>query len=398
MTTETKNTVLGYMAKLLEHHRSDLKRANQTDVLAAPKDDPTILDRLGMNDKMIDSMIQSLTDTISKSDPIGVERYQYHHPQGMTIVNRTAPFGTILIIYESRPDVTVEAAALAFKAGNRILLKGGHEARNSNLLLVSYWHQALSEFNIDINLIHYLDYSRAQTTELLKSSSSKIDLVVPRGGDALIDMVKSQSTAPVLVSGRGNNFIYIHDQADLFNALEIIINSKLHKISVCNATDKILFDQNISGLSKFVHSTYDILKKSGVEIIGDDSIKRHIPDLDIHIDTSESILYEEFLSKKIMFSIVSTADEAINKINKYSGGHTAVILTRDSEVANHFMEAVDVASVIHNASSRYTDGGQFGLGAELAISTDKLHHRGPLGLDHLVTNKWYVYGDGQIRT
>ncbi|MEP7322203.1 MAG: glutamate-5-semialdehyde dehydrogenase [Saprospiraceae bacterium] len=398
MTTETKNNILAYMATLLDQHRPELIRANHADMLTAPKDDSTIVERLVIDDKKIDSMIQSLTDTISKPDPIGVERYQYQHPQGMMIVNRTAPFGTILIIYESRPDVTIEAAALALKAGNRILLKGGKEARNSNMLLVQYWHEALEKFNMDVNLIHYLDYSRAQTSELLKSSSSGIDLVVPRGGDALIEMVKSLSSAPVLVSGRGNNFIYIHDQADLSNALQIIINSKLHKISVCNATDKILFDQNISGLNAFVESAYELLKKSGVEVIGDESIKSNVNHLNIPIDNSEGILYEEFLSKKIMFCIVPNADDAIKKINKYSGGHTAVIITKDTEVANHFMESVDAASVIHNASSRYTDGGQFGLGAELAISTDKLHHRGPLGLDHLVTNKWYVYGDGQIRS
>jgi glutamate-5-semialdehyde dehydrogenase len=398
MTTETKNNVLAHMAVLLNQHRPELIRANHSDMLDAPKDDNTIIERLIIDDKKIDSMIQSLTDTISKPDPIGVERYQYKHPQGMVIVNRTAPFGTILIIYESRPDVTIEAAALALKAGNRILLKGGKEARNSNMLLVQYWHESLDKFNMDINLIHYLDYSRAQTSELLKSSSSGIDLVVPRGGDALIEMVKSLSSAPVLVSGRGNNFIYVHDQADLPNALEIIINSKLHKISVCNASDKILFDQNISGLNAFVQSAYDVLKKSGVDVIGDESIKLNLHHLDIPIDNSEGILYEEFLSKKIMFCIVPNAEEAIKKINKYSGGHTAVIMTKNTGIANHFMESVDAASVIHNASSRYTDGGQFGLGAELAISTDKLHHRGPLGLDHLVTNKWYVYGDGQIRS
>ena len=220
---------------------------------------------------------------------------------------------------------------------------------------------------------------------------------MPRGGDALIDMVKSLSSAPVLVSGRGNNFIYVHDRADLSKALDIIVNSKLHKISVCNASDKILFDQSIANLIPFVHNVYDLLKQSGVEVIGDESITRFIPDLDIKIDSTESIWYEEFLAKKIMFGIIDDTDQAIDKINKYSGGHTAVIVTEDKKAADHFMGSIDAASVIHNASSRYTDGGQFGLGAELAISTDKLHHRGPLGLDHLVTNKWYVYGDGQIR-
>jgi glutamate-5-semialdehyde dehydrogenase len=397
MTTEIKNSVLARMASLLTAHKAELMAANEADLSSAPKDDPTIIDRLKIDDKKIEGMIQSLNDTISKPDPIGVTRYEYQHPQGMRIVNRTAPFGTILIIYESRPDVTIEAAALAFKAGNTILLKGGKEARRSNLLLVKYWHQALVENKLDTDLIQYLDYTRDQTTALLQSSSTHIDLVVPRGGDALIDMVKSLSSAPVLVSGRGNNFIYVHAQADLQKALDIIVNSKLHKISVCNAADKVLFDRSIPTLIPFIHSVYDIMKKSGVELVGDESVTQTVPDLNINIDASEQILYEEFLAKKIMFGIVHDAEEAIQKINKYSGGHTAVIITRDKAVADQFMESVDAASVIHNASSRYTDGGQFGLGAELAISTDKLHHRGPLGLDHLVTNKWYVYGDGQVR-
>lgn len=385
------------MSSILDSHRAQILDANHKDIEGATQEDPTILDRLYIDDKKIDAMIKSLEDTITKNDPIGIERYQYQHPQGMLIVNRTAPFGTILIIYESRPDVTIEAAALAFKAGNTILLKGGKEARHTNLLLVFYWHQALEANKITSTLIQYLDYSREQTTALLKSPTFKIDLVVPRGGDALIEMVKSLSSAPVLVSGRGNNFIYVHAAADLQEATAIILNSKLHKISVCNATDKILFDRDIPDLSAFILSIYHTFKSAGVEILGDESIRQTMPDLDIHIDNNAAVLFEEFLAKKIMFSIVHNLEEAIQKINTYSGGHTAVILTEADEVASRFMDQIDAASVIHNASSRYTDGGQFGLGAELAISTDKLHHRGPLGLDHLVTNKWYVYGDGQIR-
>ena len=385
------------MADLLTRHRVEILEANHQDLAAAGQEDPTIIDRLKIDDHKIDGMIQSLTETISKPDPIGISRYQYLHPQGMQIINRSAPFGTILIIYESRPEVTIEAAALAFKAGNTILLKGGKEARRSNLLLVQYWHQALEMHHMSNSLIQYLDYTREQTTALLKSPHTKIDLVVPRGGDALIDMVRSLSTAPVLVSGRGNNFIFVHAHADLNKASEIIFNSKLHKISVCNAADKILFDRHIPGLTAFIHATHQILMASGVEVIGDESIRQAVPDLDIQINTDESVLYEEFLAKKIMLCIVQDLDKAIYKINRYSGGHTAVILTEDLVTAHRFMDQIDAASVIHNASSRYTDGGQFGLGAELAISTDKLHHRGPLGLDHLVTNKWYVYGDGQIR-
>lgn len=397
MVTELKNKVLRSMADLTALFKSDLFQANAIDLSQADSTDLALYDRLKIDEKKVQGMIQSLNDTIRLDDPVGKEKYRYTHPQGMEIINRTAPFGTILIIYESRPDVTVEAAALAFKAGSKILLKGGKEARLSNLFLVSLWHQALAANGLDTSMIQYLDYTREQTNQLLKSSDQKIDLVVPRGGEALIQMVKSLSTAPVLVSGRGNNFIYVHQDADTAMAIEIILNSKLHKISVCNATDKVLINTHLEGYSDFIKKLSQALIHEECELWGDGTLRDTIPGLPIQIDTEDAILYEEFLAKKIMFSLVDNMDAAIEKINTYSGGHTAVIITADTSIANHFMENIDAASVIHNASSRYTDGGQFGLGAELAISTDKLHHRGPLGLEQLVTNKWYVYGDGQVR-
>ena len=385
------------MSRLVEQNRSGLLEANQRDLETGNQDDPTLYDRLKIDDRKLIAMIQSLEETMALPDPVGIEKYHYHHPQGMEIYNRSAPFGTILIIYESRPDVTVEAAALAFKAGNKILLKGGKEARNSNHFLVSLWHQALAESGLDSFYILYLDYSREQTFDLLKSSAGKIDLVVPRGGDQLIEMVKTHSSAPVLVSGRGNNFIYVHDQADPAMALELILNSKLQKISVCNATDKVLIDRNLPELDAFCKQLAAALNHEGVSMLADQTLVSLRSNYPVEIPDQENIWYEEFLARRIMLGTVRDIDEAIQKINKYSGGHTAVIITADQEAAALFMEAVDAASVIHNASSRFTDGGQFGLGAELAISTDKLHHRGPLGLNQLVTNKWFVYGYGQIR-
>lgn len=385
------------MSRLLEQNRSGLLEANQRDLETGNQDDLTMYDRLKIDDRKLIAMIQSLEETKALPDPVGIEKYHYHHPQGMEIYNRSAPFGTILIIYESRPDVTVEAAALAFKAGNKILLKGGKEARNSNRFLVNLWHQALAECGLDSSFIHYLDYSREQTFDLLKSSAGKIDLVVPRGGDQLIEMVKTHSSAPVLVSGRGNNFIYIHHEADPAMALEIILNSKLQKISVCNATDKVLIDRNLPELDAFCKQLAAALNHEEVSMMADQTLVGLKSNYPVEIPDQEKIWYEEFLARRIMLGTVRDIDEAIQKINKYSGGHTAVIITADEEAATHFMEAVDAASVIHNASSRFTDGGQFGLGAELAISTDKLHHRGPLGLNQLVTNKWFVFGHGQIR-
>ncbi|MBK7373221.1 MAG: glutamate-5-semialdehyde dehydrogenase [Saprospiraceae bacterium] len=397
MTTDLKNKVLSHMARLIDQRRVQLIASNIEDLAQADPADLAMYDRLKIDDKKVESMIRSLQDTIMQPDPIGRDRYEFHHPQGMRIVNRTAPFGTILIIYESRPDVTIEAAALAFKADNTILLKGGKEARSSNLYLVALWHESLSAYDINTDKIQYLDYTREQTSELLKTSGTRIDLVVPRGGDALIEMVRSLSTAPVLVSGRGNNFVYIHEDADIDMAIEIVINSKMHKISVCNATDKVLFDRNHPQHGIIITRLIDKLHAVECEVLVDKTLEDKALQSNLTIVQGENIWYEEFLAKKIMFSLVDGLEDAIAKINTYSGGHTAVIVSNDSEVATKFMESIDAASVIHNASSRYTDGGQFGLGAELAISTDKLHHRGPLGLDHLVTNKWYVYGQGQVR-
>lgn len=350
---------------------------------SADASDLALYERLKIDDKKIDEMIRSLKEVEHHPEPLNKERYRYTHPNGMTVVNRTAPFGTILIIYESRPDVTIEAAAIAFKTGNKILLKGGKEARNSNLLLVNLWHQALKENGFDENLIQYLDYTREQTTDLLKNSAKNIDLVVPRGGDSLIAMVKSLSSAPVLISGRGNNFIYVAEDADLELAKQIILNSKLQKLGVCNATDKVIFDERIP--NTFIDQVSNELLHANCEVIYYTK------------GQSDAILYEEFLAAKIVFLTCDGIQDVIDTINKYSGKHTAVIITSNAHQADLFMQSIDAASVIHNASSRFTDGGQFGLGAELAISTDKLHHRGPLGLDHLVTNKWYVYGEGQIR-
>ena len=385
------------MARLIDQRRVQLIASNIEDLAQADPADLAMYDRLKIDDKKVESMIRSLQDTIMQPDPIGRDRYEFHHPQGMRIVNRTAPFGTILIIYESRPDVTIEAAALAFKADNTILLKGCKEARSSNLYLVALWHESLSAYDINTDKIQYLDYTREQTSELLKTSGTRIDLVVPRGGDALIEMVRSLSTAPVLVSGRGNNFVYIHEDADIDMAIEIVINSKMHKISVCNATDKVLFDRNHPQHGIIITRLIDKLHAVECEVLVDKTLEDKALQSNLTIVQGEDIWYEEFLAKKIMFSLIDGLEDAIAKINTYSGGHTAVIVSNDSEVATKFMESIDAASVIHNASSRYTDGGQFGLGAELAISTDKLHHRGPLGLDHLVTNKWYVYGQGQVR-
>jgi glutamate-5-semialdehyde dehydrogenase len=381
------------MARLIADERTNILTANKTDVDRYDGGDLAMYDRLKVDDSKIDGMILSLEQLITDSDPIGKELYHFTHQNGMEIVNKTAPFGTVLIIYESRPDVTVEATGIAFKSGNKILLKGGKESLNSNLKIVELWHKALLENNVSLDWVEYMSYNRTETQLFLENPTQKVDLIVPRGGEKLIAFVKQNAQCPVIVSGRGNNFIYVDTEADLDLSLNIIINGK-DKISACNAVDKILINSNLENKESFTKKLINRLLEVNIEIFGDASFTNYE---NVNSFESEDIWYKEFLDYKIVIGSVGSNNEAIAKINKYSGGHSAVIITNNNRTANFFMENVDSAAVYQNASTRFTDGGQFGLGGELAISTDKLHHRGPMGLHHLVTNKWYIKGNGQIR-
>jgi glutamate-5-semialdehyde dehydrogenase len=391
---EKRNAVLSRMAELLEEERANLKTVNQQDINNYSGDDLAMEKRLLVDDAKIDGMILSMQQLASQEDPIGVERFNFDHENGMKIINKTAAFGTIMIIYESRPDVTVEAGGIAFKSGNKILLKGGKESLLSNLKIVELWHQALQENNIASEWVEYLNYNREETQAFLEKPTQKVDLIVPRGGEKLIAFVKKHATCPVIISGRGNNFVYVNAEADLDQAIDIIINGKTSNISVCNALDKVLIDTNLDNWEAFAKKIITELQQRNVTVLGDESISRatNIP----HIE-SDLIWHEEFLDYKIVIGTTNSDQEAIDKINKYCGGHSASIITKNDAIAQEFMENVDTAAVYQNASTRFTDGGQFGLGGELAISTDKLHQRGPIGLQHLVTNKWYIYGNGQIR-
>jgi glutamate-5-semialdehyde dehydrogenase len=389
-----RNAVLTAMAKHVRESQAAILAANRTDLDSYSGDDISMRDRLKVDQSKIDDMVLSLVQLSSEPDPLGIERFGTTHENGMQISNKTAPFGTILIIYESRPDVTIEAAGIAFKSGNNILLKGGKESLNSNLVLVELWHQALRENNCDTNWINYLQFDRNETQRFLEKPTQKIDLIVPRGGEQLIAFVKQHATCPVIVSGRGNNFIYIDSEADLQMALDIIINAKTTKISACNALDKVLVASDLIRKHQFLKHLIQELQKSKVEILADDALSSLEGTLPI---TNESIWYEEFLDYKIAIGQAADLEDAIAKINRYGGGHSASIISANTDTANVFMNSVDSAAVYHNASTRFTDGGQFGLGGELAISTDKLHQRGPIGLQHLVTNKWFIKGNGQLR-
>ena len=394
LSLEKRNAVLLRMAELVRQEESILLSANNKDLSSFESDDIAMVDRLKVDKKKVGEMVYSLKQLASLDDPLHVERFQFTHDNGLEISNKTAPFGTIMIIYESRPDVTIEAAGIAFKSGNKILLKGGKESLNSNLVLVNLWHKALEACDCSKDCITYLNFSREETQKFLEKPTEKLDLIVPRGGEQLIAFVKQHAQCPVIVSGRGNNFVYVSHEADLQMALEIIINAKTTKISACNAVDKVIISRDLPRKMEFLNLLLQSLKKYNVEILTDAKLAGLEGTSQI---ADESVWYEEFLDYKIVIGQVPDVDEAIQHINTYGGGHSAVIITENEEEADIFMQSVDTAAVYHNASTRFTDGGQFGLGGELAISTDKLHQRGPIGLQHLVTNKWYIKGNGQVR-
>ena len=395
IATAIKNKVLASMERILDENRILLLEANKKDLDLFEKDDQAMYDRLIVTDKKIDGMIEAVKAVRSQEDPVNKEITRKEMGNGLKVINKTAPFGTIMIIYESRPDVTVEAAVLAFKANNKILLKGGKEALNSNTVLVDFWHQALEENGLNTGCIQLLTMNRTETQQFLKNPTEPLDLIVPRGGERLIAFVKEHAECAVLVSGRGNNFLYVDADADWEKSLKVILNAKTDKISACNALDKILVNTNVSGYEEKLNGLRNILEANGVSIMVDTKTKEVLKN-EVLIP-EESVWSEEFLALRCCIGSVDTLSDAVQKINDYSGGHSATIMTTDTQTAERFMEQVDCAAVYQNASTRFTDGGQMGVGAELAISTDKLHHRGPLGLNELVTNKYYIYGDGQVR-
>ena len=390
------NDTLQSLAKLLDDRKQTIIEVNKLDIAACSAGDAVIFDRLKIDESKINRMIASVESVIAAPNPVGRLISAATRPNNLRIENRAVPFGTILIVYEARPDVSVEAAIIALKAGNKILLKGGKEARNTNLCLADLWREALSANGADVDSVKYLDLSRAETQKLICGETEKFDLVIPRGGESLIDFVVKNSKVPVIVSGRGNNFAYVDDEADFDAAVKIILDGK-HRLSVCNALDKVLINSNLPNSTAQVRRLIAALTEKNVEVFGDETVINLCSAQNVQPIKDESVWSEEFLSAKIVIASVANISEAVKKINRYSGGHSAAIITKNSERAEQFMNEVDCAAVYHNASTRFTDGGEFGLGAEIAISTQKLHFRGPLGAEHLLTNKWFVFGDGQIR-
>ena len=395
VATAVKNDVLKSMVRILDTNRNTILEANKKDLDLFQREDQAMYDRLIVTNEKIDGMIASVNEVLSQEDPVGKTISSKSLENGLEIINKTAPFGTIMIIYESRPDVTIEAAVLAFKANNKILLKGGKEALHSNNILTKLWHEALEENGLATEYIQQLTMNREETQAFLKNPTEKLDLIVPRGGERLIGFVKEHANCAVLVSGRGNNFLYVDENADWEKTVKVILNAKTDKISACNALDKILVSSQIENYEKKLKDLYNLLQVNGVETLVDSTVNELITNAEVIKDPG--IWQEEFLAMKCCLGAVDSLNEAIEKINVNSGGHSATIMTANKDSALQFMQEVDCAAVYQNASTRFTDGGQMGVGAELAISTDKLHHRGPLGLEQLVTNKYYVFGDGQIR-
>ena len=393
--TEIKNKVLTSMTSILDNNREDLLAANKKDLDAFIKEDQAMFDRLIVNNKKIDGMIQAINEVKAQEDPVNQIISDKNLANGLQVTNKTAPFGTIMIIYESRPDVTIEAAVLAFKANNKILLKGGKEAKFSNKILVEFWHKALQENNLSTDYIKLLEMNREETQAFLRAPSEPLDLIVPRGGERLIAFVKEHAKCAVLISGRGNNFLYIDESADWNKTLNVIINAKTDKISACNALDKILINTSLPDFESKLKELQTVLKAKEVAILVDKKVKDTLNNEELITDSN--IWKQEFLALKCCIGAVDNVNEAIALINENSGGHSASIMTKNDDNANNFMQQVDCAAVYKNSSTRFTDGGQLGVGAELAISTDKLHHRGPLGLKELVTNKYYIFGDGHVR-
>jgi glutamate-5-semialdehyde dehydrogenase len=395
LDSKLKDEVLRSMIDALNKNKHGIIEANKKDLDAFNKDDQALYDRLIVNEAKVDDMIRAVQEVKDQDDPVGKMKSSIRLDSGLEIINKTDPFGTILIIYESRPDVTIEAAVLAFKANNKILLKGGKEAYHSNIALEQCWHEALKANGVSKDWINLMHLDRNATQEFLRNPDEKLDLIVPRGGERLIGFVKEHAQCAVLVSGRGNNFLYVSPSADWEMSKKVIINAKTDKISGCNALDKVLLDKKLPDLSTKIKDLVKTMEAAKVSVVGDETVEAHTQNVEKIEDNA--LWKEEFLAMKILIAVCDDIDDAIKVINENSGKHSSVIMTSDKKEAEKYMQEIDAAAVYQNASSRFTDGGQMGVGAELAISTDKLHHRGPLGLEQLVTNKYYVFGDGHIR-
>lgn len=393
-SAEQKNRVLCNMADSLERHCTEILEANQKDVTAARAKGTkeALIDRLILDKKRVVSMASNLREIAELPDPVGEIVKTWTRPNGLIIGRLRVPLGVIGIIYESRPDVTSEASGLCIKSGNAIILRGGSDAITSNMAIGNALRAALEETGLTKDAIQVVPVTERSYAEQLMKMREYIDVLIPRGGASLIKTVVEKSTVPVIETGTGNCHIYVEEDSDLKRAVDIVINAKCQRPGTCNATEKLLVHRNVA--KQFLPKVVSALNLNGVEVRADEKTLELLPNLKPAVEEDWGT---EFLDLIIAIKIVENIDEAIAHINKYGTKHSESILTADFNKALKFINEVDAAAVYWNASTRFTDGNQFGLGAEIGISTQKLHARGPMSAKQLTTTKFFILGRGHIR-
>lgn len=391
-TSEDKNRALELVKESLDKNRDKILFANEEDMANGMNNrmNKGLLDRLFLDNERIDGIISGIETVIRLDDPVWRSNDVWTLENGLTISKMTVPLGLIGIIYESRPNVTVDAFALALKSGNCIILRGSSSAVNSNMALVKAIKEGLSKSNISEDVVAFIEDTDRKYVEEILSARGYIDLIIPRGGRGLIDFVVENAKVPTLETGQGNCHIYIDEFADLEKAIPIVINSKTQRVGVCNACETVLVHDSIK--EEVLKSLYENLADR-VELRGDLKTKALI---DVK-EAVESDYENEFLDYILALKVVENIGEAIDHINKYGTRHSEAIVTENYTNANLFTRTVDASTVYVNAATRFTDGSEFGFGAEMGISTQKIHARGPVGLNELVTNKYVVLGQGQTR-
>jgi glutamate-5-semialdehyde dehydrogenase len=393
-SSRQKNALLKAIVFRLRDQIPEILQANKKDLksAAAAKLSDVLTDRLTLNEQRIAQMIEGVKDVIKLSDPVGTVVEKIKRPNGLRIEKMRVPLGAVGIVYESRPNVTIDAAALCLKSGNAVLLRGGSEAIHTNKKLVAVIKTALNEVNLPAGCVEFIDTTdRAAVLEMLKQEKY-LDVLIPRGSQQLISFIQANSSVPVIAHGEGNCHIYVDNSADIAMAEEIVFNAKVQRPSVCNAAEKLLVHSTIA--AKFLPRVARRLSRAGVEIRGD---KETLAIVENAIPAAQTDWTKEYLDLIIAIKVVKNIDAAIMHINRYGSHHSDAIVTRNTSHGERFLREVDSAAVYVNASTRFTDGFEFGLGAEIGISTQKLHARGPMGLVDLTSIKYVVHGKGQIR-
>lgn len=394
ISTEEKNEALAKIADQLIVDQSFIIEENKKDLEAGKQNglNDSVLDRIMLNEKRIGDMAEAIRLLIELKDPVGEAIETIEKENGLLIKKNRVPIGVIGMIYEARPNVTVDAATLTLKTGNAVILRGSSSASFSNQALMKSIHKALEKSNVPINAIQLIEDTSRETAKELFHLKEYLDVLIPRGGKNLIDTVVREATVPVLETGAGNCHVFIDETADYKMAESIVVNGKTQRPSVCNAIETILIEEKW-----FAQHGKDLLEKLAnlqVEIYGDETVRSAFNSAKL---ATEEDWYTEYLALSVSVKVIKNVDEAISHINKYGTNHSEAIVTKNEENATKFLNRVDAAAVYHNASTRFTDGSEFGYGAEIGISTQKLHARGPMGLQALTSSKFFVYGTGQIR-